>query len=679
MRTSFEQGQTSAEVLHAEAVPDPYRWLEDRTCPETESWINEQEVLFNRYFEQTPRFDSLRNRIRELVDVEVIDQVGEVCGRRFYRKRYKGAEQPAIYWCSDLDKDDHLLVDPSAHGRYASVGIYRISPDGRTLAYELKIGGEHTKEVHIVDVDTGEHWPDYLPRGLARGFEFATDTQDYFYCHELIDSTDLNSPHYSVRFHSKGQTTEHDAVLFSVPRNPPGRLLLRGSGNTLLVMHCYENGRHSVVDVWTAHQGRRNDWVRVCHKVPAPFSPFVHRDRLFAFTTSQNANGGIVEFDPVTGRLYQTIVPAWRVRLLQIVVAGESLFVQYLDGDQTIIREWSLSGEYLREIPLAKNKAWTLLPTHSFEAVELILRSQSFAEAPSLYRYRIATGESVEWGATSDPVPRATVTSHRFTYSGRDGVPIGMTILGIGGRENLFNRPVIMTAYGASGLTLTPRFSVFVLVLLELGFLFAVPAIRGGGERGQEWYEAARKTRKQVAFDDFIAAAEWLCSEGITCVEHLAIFGGSFGGLLVGVVLCQRPDLVRAVVCIAPLLDMLRYHLFDGAATWSSEYGTADDPEEFDALHRYSPYHAVREDVNYPAVLFITGDKDTRCNPAHVRKMAARLQMRSAQTRPVIVDHSAERGHSPTLPLTIRVEAVARRIAFICAELNVPWESEEDQ
>jgi len=194
---------------------------------------------------------------------------------------------------------------------------------------------------------------------------------------------------------------------------------------------------------------------------------------------------------------------------------------------------------------------------------------------------------------------------------------------------------------------------------------------RGGSEFGKAWHEAARGRHRQVAFDDFIFAAEWLCAQHLTNPDKLAIFGGSNSGLLVGVAMTQRPDLFRAVLCIAPLLDMVRYQRFDQAHKWQHEYGTIDDPQDFRVLHAYSPYHHVHDDVNYPSTLFVSGDKDNRCNPAHTRKMSGRLQERTAQKNPILVDYSLERGHSPVLPLSVRIEALTRRIAFLCRELGI--------
>jgi len=231
--------------------------------------------------------------------------------------------------------------------------------------------------------------------------------------------------------------------------------------------------------------------------------------------------------------------------------------------------------------------------------------------------------------------------------------------------------PVIMTSYGGFGVPTAPGFSVLVSVMMELGATFALPHIRGGSEFGRRWHDEARGRNRQVAFDDFIAAAQWLCANGEASPKRLAIFGGSNAGLLVGAAMTQRPDLFSAALCIAPLLDMVRYERFDRAMQWRQEYGASEIEEEFQALYAYSPYHNIADDVDYPPVLFVSGDRDDRCNPAHVRKMAARLQQRDVQSNSVLVDYSLERGHSPVLPLSIRIESLARRLAFLCRELNI--------
>jgi prolyl oligopeptidase len=243
---------------------------------------------------------------------------------------------------------------------------------------------------------------------------------------------------------------------------------------------------------------------------------------------------------------------------------------------------------------------------------------------------------------------------------------VGRPAVLAGGRH-----PAIMTSYGGYGVSMTPRFSVFVTFLMEHGCLFALPNIRGGSEFGGEWHNAAKRRNRQVAFDDFICAAEWLVETGRAEPRKLAIFGGSNSGLLVGAALTQRPDLFRAVVCIAPVLDMLRYHLFDNSHAWIEEFGTAADPDDFVALHRYSPYQRVCDGVGYPAVMMVSGDRDQNCNSLHARKMTARLQAASVSGHPIFLDYSPYRGHSPVLSLSTRIDALTDRMAFLCDRLGL--------
>jgi len=260
----------------------------------------------------------------------------------------------------------------------------------------------------------------------------------------------------------------------------------------------------------------------------------------------------------------------------------------------------------------------------------------------------------------------------RVQYQSSDGTAVPMFL--VGRSEVLANPPcpVVMTAYGGFGKSMTPQFSILVTVLMELGCLFALPNIRGGLERGVPWHEAAKRRNRPIAIDDFLCAAQWLINTGRTTAAQLAIFGGSNSGLLVGAALVRRPDLFAAAICIAPLLDMLRYHLFDSAALWKDEFGTADDFEDFLALCKYSPYQLVEQNVAYPAVMLVSGDADQNCNPMHARKMTARLQEANKSKRPIILDYHPLRGHSAVLPLSTRIEALTDRLAFLSNQLHLP-------
>jgi prolyl oligopeptidase len=409
--------------------------------------------------------------------------------------------------------------------------------------------------------------------------------------------------------------------------------------------------------------------------MPAPFIPFLVGKRLLAYRAG-NSNGEIVELDLASNCWTRDIVPESELRIRQWDLVGDRVVVTYLSGTESLVRIWSLEGEVLGTLPPAIGTTRRLIPTYSEDTDEYFLSSESYSSSPKPIRYRRNSVVGESWGENiaSGLVPNLDI--RRVSYRSKDGVEIAMSLMSAGNIPQLKHRPTVMTAYGGFGYTITPQFSAFMSVLLRLGFLFALPEIRGGGERGATWHEAARGRRRQVAFDDFISGAEWLCAHDFTTGKKLALFGGSNSGLLVGAAITQRPDLFGAALCIAPLLDMVRYHLFDRARVWSGEYGTSNDPEDFRALLAYSPYHRIRQEVDYPAVLFVTGDQDTRCNPAHARKMAACLMDRPAQKRPILIDHSAERGHSPNMPLSIRIEAIARRIAFLCRELGIKVEED---
>jgi prolyl oligopeptidase len=661
-----------AEWIHGTCVADPYRWLEERQSSATEEWLAGQRARFHGYFEELGTLDGLRSRVREFVDVEATDQIGKVRDRYFYRRRRAGEQQPSIYMMHSQTRAERLLIDPSALGSYTSVGIFRISKDGNLLAYELKHGGEHSKAIHVVDVNSGRFLRDHLDTGLARGFEFREAGDGFYYCHEFLEKEASNPQRdHSVRFHRFGTLRAHDPVLLSLPRSVSSKLVVAAEDETLSAIFYHEYLDQLVVDFYVAMQDHHDSWNCIARNVPAPFSPFFCQRMLLGLWDDDAPHGKICELDRTNCHPQRVIVPEWDAPIKHFTIAQSRIFVSYVIGTETVVRVWSLKGDFLGTLPLERGYTWHVLPTYTYESDELFLSRESFSRPLTLYCLNADSCERTVWSERHAPASKSAITTRKVTFSTKDGAEITMSLVGAADASGLRPQPVIMTAYGGFGRTLTPQFSAFVSLMLEHGFLFALPEIRGGGEHGTGWHDAARGRNRQVAINDFIAAADWLCGEGVTSPEKLAVFGGSNSGLLVGAAITQRPDLFRAALCIAPLLDMVRYHFFDRARIWSREYGTADDPDDFRALYAYSPYHHVLEDRNYPAVLLVSGDKDTRCNPAHARKMTARLQDRSAQTSSVLLDYGFERGHAATMPLLDRIDALTHRIAFLCHELGV--------
>ena len=295
----------------------------------------------------------------------------------------------------------------------------------------------------------------------------------------------------------------------------------------------------------------------------------------------------------------------------------------------------------------------------------------SFTSPPKIYCYEPKTGTDWVWASRQLPLNASSMKVRRLDYPSKDGTNVPIRLLSQDEPTPGRLQPTILTAYGGFGSSVTPKYTGFGSYLVERGCLFAIANIRGGSEFGEAWHEAGKLHNKQNAIDDFIAAAQWLVRQGYTTSDRLAIAGGSNAGLIVAAAMIQRPDLFRAVLCIGPLLDMLRYHLFDSAHRWVPEYGSAGNASDFASLMHYSPYHNVEDSVPYPAVMLVSGDSDSRCNPMHARKMTARLQAATSSGQPVLLDYRSRWGHMPVLSVNSRIDALTDRLSFLCAELGV--------
>ncbi len=661
------------EVLHGVTVSDPYRWLEDRESPQTEEWILSQRTRLDSYFSTLPNLETLRNHVSEFLNQEVIDQVADIGNRCFYRRRAKNEEQACI-WVKERNKESRVLVDANQRGEFVSARIRVLSDDGSLLAYELRHGGEDKAAIHVVDTASGHTLPEHLDTGYCRGFVFCTDNSGFYYCNETTDA----SGDHAILFRALGAGLEEDRIVFRQARTPRSRLVLMSDELYLGAAYVHDHGSDVAVDFYRAHRGQDTNWEFVLSNRPVPCAPFLIHGQILMLTEEGSPNGQIVELDR-NGNVLRVIVPESESRIQQLCIVGSTIYLAYLVSGKTVVQAYSFSGECLGRVHLRRNGSVAFLPSYNSHADRLYYSFQSFTEPPTIYSYRPETRKSVRWWKSAKPARHVGYRIRRSTYQSHDGTRIPITLVGRKDGAPHDERPVILTGYGGFGVSMTPQFSVLVTILLELGVVFAVPNIRGGSEGNAVWHNAARRRNRQVAIDDFISAAEWLCSQHVTSPGRLAIFGGSNSGLLVGAALTQRPDLFRAVLCIAPLLDMVRYARFGQARKWETEYGTVDDAEDFRALYAYSPYHHLDTDRNYPSVLFVAGDKDDRCDPMHVRKMAARMQDGVSQTNPILVDYSAERGHCPVLPLSVRIDALTRRIAFLCHELHIPLPSGDEK
>jgi len=668
----FSPVEAVTEVLHGIPVTDPYRWLEDQESPRTREWLLAQQEYARSYLDSIPSRDRIRDRIREMVDIETYDSIQKVGRRYFFRKRQPGQEQPYIYFREGADGPDQLLIDPAerATGPYTAVKPLRISPDGRLLLYEVKEGGERTGTFELLDIETRAVLPDVLLRGYLRGFAFSQDSKSFYYVHDPLTA---NRPHYRAAYHHVlGTSFDNDKEIFFAGEDPQLRLqIVPGTAQLgFLILHF---GEKTLTDFLLWSMDGTRDPELIIRRAEYKFGPLLLQDgRILAITDRDAANFRIVEVRPRQDQEpeFVDVVPESDATIQNWAVAGEKIFVSYARKLKTEVDIFGLAGKRLGQLPLEASNTVRFIGSFG-DTDELLFEQESFVQPIQIQSYSPRNGDANLFASRLVPFDSKDFGHTQVSFTAKDGTRIPMYLVARQDVLNSGSHPTVMTSYGGYGVAMTPQFSVFVAFLMERGCLFALPNIRGGSEFGAKWHEAAKRRKRQFAFDDFLSAAEWLIESGRTQLSKLAIFGGSSSGLLVGAAATQRPDLFRAVVCMVPMLDMLRYHLFDNAHVWKEEFGTADDPEDFPALLRYSPYHNVRDGTPYPATMIVSGDCDQNCNALHARKMTARLQAANRSESPVFLDYRRHRGHSPVLPLSERVEALTDRMAFLCDQLDL--------
>ena len=662
------QAQETQEVLHGCLISDPYRWLEERASPRTASWLEMQRQKADRYFEACEGVDELRMQVRALLDRDEVTQPVRVDHRLFFRRRNTNQEQGCIC-VSHLDTGTvKILVDPPEEDPLSSAHIHGLTVDGSLLAFAVAHGGPDTREIRFVDTDRGQILSDRLPSGRHRGLSFFLDQKGFYYSH---DKADVQwSKTHSIRSHPFGMKEQEEREIFSAPRSGLSKLILLADEVHLGALYVHVVNRVPKSDLYLTPRDCDTGWTLFAGGLPGSTSVTLRHGEVFLCRVNENYKRFLEGFTP--GREgARTIIPAAGESLLDISIRKHCIYSRHFDGFESRLHVWGLDGRHLGTVDAPPRGTIQMCPTFGSTTDTLFYTYESFDSPPQIFRFDPDTWKSRPCFEASSANETRHCLSVRTSYPTKDGVDIPITLVTDRRFPKLHDRFTLMTSYGGFGVSMTPQFSVLATVMLELGAILVVPHIRGGGEGGTSWHQAAVGVNRQTAFDDFIGAAEWLCREGITSPSKLAIFGGSNSGLLVAAVNTQRPDLFRAVLCIAGLLDMVRYEQFDRSARWRSEFGSVANEAEFHALRSYSPYHRVTEFTDYPAALFVSGDQDDRCNPAHSRKMTARLQQRKAQRNPIVLDYTAYRGHSPLLPLSIRVEALTFRLAFLCRELGI--------
>jgi prolyl oligopeptidase len=649
-------------------IADPYRWLEDQNSPETRAWIAAENRCTDAALNSLPGRDKIVARFGELMKVDTIGAPIERGGRYFFSKRAADEDLFILYLREGREGKDQILVDPRplSKDHSTSVNFEGVSEDGKMIAYGVRLGGQDQVTVHFLNVDTREALPDVLPSADYFNVAIEPDRKGVYY-----SRTTAHGPR--VMYHAMARAAALDTEVFGKgygsdkiivsQLSPDGRYLLivvaKGAGTDRSEIYMQDLKKHGPI-------------VPIVDDVNAFFDPRIAGDRVYLFTNWKAPNWRVLAVDlkGLARENWKEVIPEGKDRLDDVRPAGGKIIASYLHDAASSLRIFDADGKMDGEIPLPTLGTGGVASSR-WSSKEVFIYFQSYSFPATTYRYDLASHEMTTWAKPRVPVPSEDFEVKQIWYPSKDATQIPMFLFYKKNLKLTGGNPVLLTGYGGFDVSETPSFSERAVVWAEHGGVFAEANMRGGGEFGEAWHHAGMLGKKQNVFDDFYGAAEWLIREKYTNPNKLAIIGASNGGLLMGASLTQRPDLFRAVVCMYPLLDMLRYEKFLVARWWVPEYGSAENPEQFKYLRAYSPYQNVHAGTKYPAVLFITGDGDTRVAPLHARKMAALLQTSSGSDRPILLMYDTKSGHSGGRPLGQRIAEETNIVSFLFWQLGV--------
>jgi prolyl oligopeptidase len=657
-----------ADTLHGVVIEDPYRWLEDQDSPETRDWIRRQNEYTQSLLGPLPGREIVRQAIENLMRTEDIGIPIHRNGRYFFTRRLPQEDLDVICMRAGPAGPDRVLVDPHPlspdHG--ISVELMNVSEDGGLLVYGLRRGGEDETAVRFLEVDSGREMPDSLPRARYWDVRISPDHSGFYYS-IYRDGCDR------VYYHRFGDDTADDRMIFGEGYGPGIGISVDMSEDGRYLLFTVDHGSAaSKTELYFEDLTDSNGIETIVNDIDAYFEGRIGDGKVFMHTDWQAPHGRIlaVDLENPAEEHWKEIVPESQATIRAFSAVGGKILVSYLRDAIPAVSVFEPDGRRLTEIrPPAIG--WTISFYGQWLDGDAFYAFSAFHIPKTIYMYDLGALSQTVWARDEAPIRSDDFEVKQVWYESRDGTRVPMFLTYRKGLSLDGTNPVLLTGYGGFRGVSLPYFSSFPALWLEMGGIYALPCLRGGGEFGEEWHKAGMADRKQNTFDDFIAAAEWLIGNGYTNPHRLAIRGGSNGGLLVGAAMTQRPDLFGAVVCTYPLLDMVRFHKFLVAKWWVPEYGSAEDPEQFKYIYAYSPYHHVVPGTRYPATLFVTGDADTRVAPLHARKMTALLQAATASDKPIAIYCDTAAGHSGGRPVSELIDDMLVQAQFLIWQLGI--------
>jgi prolyl oligopeptidase len=681
----FEYPQTKkvdqVDDYHGVKVPDPYRWLEDdvRTSKDVADWVTAENKVTFGYLGAIPERETIKNRLTTLWNYEKFSVPFKRNGRYFFSKNDGLQNQSVYYTMNSLTDKPRVLLDPNTWSKDGTVALagLSVSDDAKYLAYAIAEAGSDWISWHVVDVESGTVLPDEIRWSKFSGASWTKDGKGFFYSRypepagDKFHSLNRNQTLY---YHRLGTPQSSDVVVYARPDQPEWSI---GGDVT-------EDGRYLII---TMSKGTAEKYQVVVKDLGEPYAmlqtlvdnwgneySFIGNDGpVLYFKTDLNApRHRVIAIDLRNPKrdAWKEVIPQSDATLVDVDYTGHHLVGKYLRDAKSEVNIYTTAGKLDRSVDLGGIGTASGFGGRSDDA-ETFFSFASYATPTSIYRYNVETGEkSLLFRAKAAVNPDDYVVKQVF-FTSKDGTKVPMFITHKKTLKLDGNNPTLLYGYGGFNISQTPGFSISRMAWIQMGGVYAVANLRGGGEYGEDWHQAGTKLHKQNVFDDFIAAAEYLEKNGYTKPSKLAVAGGSNGGLLVGAVITQRPDLFGAALPAVGVMDMLRFNKFTAGRFWVDDYGSSDNADEFKALYAYSPYHNIRKGTRYPATLITTADTDDRVVPGHSFKFAAAIQEAQSAPAPVLIRIETRAGHGAGKPTSKQIEEIADQYAFLVKNLGM--------
>ena len=668
------------DVHHGTKVPDPYRWLEDdvRQSKEVAAWVEAQNKVTFAFLESIPQRETIKKRLTELWNYEKYGVPFKVAGRYYYFKNDGLQNQSVMYAIETLTSEPRVLIDPNSWSKDGTVALAStsFSDDGKYVAYSVAEAGSDWNIWRVLEAESGKLLSDELRWVKFSGVSWTKDSRGFFYSRydepkEGAAFQSLNK-NQKVFYHRVGSPQADDVLVYKRPDHPDW-----GFQTTVT-----EDGRYLIITTWKG----TDDKYRVTYKdLLEPYGMpidlidnFDHEytiigneGPIFFFQTELEApRKRVIAIDTRKPHLLKELIPEAKETLVGVNILANQFVATYLKDAKTQVKLFSLEGRFIREVEFPG-----IGSAGGFggkrEDTETFYSFSSFNTPTNLFRYDLLTGKSELFRQSKVKFNPDDYEVSQVFYKSKDGTKVPMFLAHKKGLKKDGLNPTLLYGYGGFAISQTPTFSVSRLAWMEMGGVLAVANLRGGGEYGEEWHQGGTKLNKQNVFDDFIAAGEWLIENKYTSSPKLAIQGGSNGGLLVGACMAQRPELFGACLPAVGVMDMLRFHKFTAGRFWVDDYGSADDPEQFQAIFKYSPYQNLKPGKKYPATMVTTADTDDRVVPEHSFKFAAALQAAQSGDAPTLIRIETRAGHGAGKPTSKIIEEASDQWAFLVKTLGI--------